>query len=179
MISFEYLTWRSGIAPNLHFPHLHRTQIYKTHIYTKPRFTQTQIYTAQIYTHPNLHSPILAYPNLHNSNLHKTEPKFTQPNQSLVSSKKTPPVQLLSTRSVRGVAAHETTWFPPRTVGVLNYIQLDAIINPWLVQKRLLPCSRLPRAALEVQPHKKQLCFHPELLLSQTIFNQGLIMAWS
>ena len=29
-------------------------------------------------------------------------------------------------------------------------IQLDDIINPWLVQKRLLPCSRLPRAALEV-----------------------------
>ena len=25
---------------------------------------------------------------------------------------------------------------------VSNYIQLDAIINPWLVQKRLLPCSR-------------------------------------
>ena len=36
-------------------------------------------------------------------------------------------------RSVRGVAAHETTWFPVfphRTVGVSNYIQLDAIINP-------------------------------------------------
>ena len=30
------------------------------------------------------------------------------------------------------------TLFPPRTVGVSNYIQLDAIINPWLVQKRLL-----------------------------------------
>ena len=29
-------------------------------------------------------------------------------------------------------------------------------INPWLVKKRLLPCSRLPRAALEVQPHMKQ-----------------------
>ena len=29
-------------------------------------------------------------------------------------------------------------------------IQLDDIINPWLVQKRFLPCSRLPRAALEV-----------------------------
>ena len=53
-------------------------------------------------------------------------------------------------RSVRGVAAHETTLFPPRTVVVSNYIQLDDIINPWLVQKRLLPCSRLPRAALEV-----------------------------
>ena len=145
-----------GGTPNLHFPHLHRTQIYKTHIYTKPRFTQTQIYTAQIYTHPNLHSPILAYPNLHNSNLHQTEPKFTQPKftqnpnlqiyQSLVSSKKTPPLQPL-----------ETTWFPPRTVGVSNYIQPDAIINPWLVKKRLLPCSRLPRAALEVQPHMEQL----------------------
>ena len=33
---------------------------------------------------------------------------------------------------------------------VSNYIQLNAIINPWLVQKRLLPCSRWPRAALEV-----------------------------
>ena len=39
---------------------------------------------------------------------------------------------------------------PHRTVDVSNYIQLDAIINLWLVQKRLLPCSRLPRAALEV-----------------------------
>ena len=29
----------------------------------------------------------------------------------------------------------ETTLFPPRTVGVSNYIQPDAIINPWLVQK--------------------------------------------
>ena len=56
----------------------------------------------------------------------------------------------LAMRSVRGVAAHETILFPPRTVGVSNYIQLDAIINPWLVQKRLFPCSRLPRAALEV-----------------------------
>ena len=52
--------------------------------------------------------------------------------------------------SVRGLAAHETTWIPARTVGVSNYIQLDAIINPWLGQKRLLPCSRWPRAALEV-----------------------------
>ena len=60
-------------------------------------------------------------------------------------------------RSVRGVAAHESTWFPPITVDVLNFIQrdaiinpwlvdvsnfiqLDAIINPWLVKKRLLPC---------------------------------------
>ena len=39
---------------------------------------------------------------------------------------------------------------PHRTVDVSNYIQLDAIINPWLVQNRFLPCSRLPRAALEV-----------------------------
>ena len=39
---------------------------------------------------------------------------------------------------------------PHRTVDVSNYIQLNAIINPWLVQKRLLPCSRWPRAALEV-----------------------------
>ena len=51
---------------------------------------------------------------------------------------------------VRGLAAHETTWIPARTVGVPNYIQLDAIINPWLGQKRLLPCNRWPRAALEV-----------------------------
>ena len=56
----------------------------------------------------------------------------------------------LATRSVRGVAAQETTWIPARTVDVSNYIQLDAIINPLLVQKRLLPCSRWPRAALEV-----------------------------
>ena len=34
---------------------------------------------------------------------------------------------------VRGLAAHETTWIPARTVGVSNYIQLDAIINPRLV----------------------------------------------
>ena len=39
---------------------------------------------------------------------------------------------------------------PHRTVDVSNYIQLDAFINPWLVQKRFLPCSRWPRAALEV-----------------------------
>ena len=45
---------------------------------------------------------------------------------------------------------NETTWIPSRSVVVSNYIQLDAIINPWLVQRRLLPCSRLPRAALEV-----------------------------
>ena len=32
---------------------------------------------------------------------------------------------------IAGVAAQETTWIPPRTVVVSNYIQLDAIINPW------------------------------------------------
>ena len=55
-----------------------------------------------------------------------------------------------TSKYLKGVAAHQTIWIPPRTVVVSNYIQLDAIINPWLVQKRLLPCSRLPRAALEV-----------------------------
>ena len=39
-------------------------------------------------------------------------------------------------------------WF--QTPQTNNYIQLDAIINPWLGQKRLLPCNRWPRAALEV-----------------------------
>ena len=33
-------------------------------------------------------------------------------------------------RSVRGVVAHETTWFPPRSVRVSNYIQVNAIFNP-------------------------------------------------
>ena len=63
---------------------------------------------------------------------------------------------------------------PHRTVGVSNYIQLDAIINPCLVQKRLLPCSRLPRAALDVWPHKKQLGFHPELFGSLRGWKLGL-----
>ena len=31
--------------------------------------------------------------------------------------------QPLATRSVRGLAAHETTWIPARTVGVSNYIR--------------------------------------------------------
>ena len=51
---------------------------------------------------------------------------------------------------IRSTASPDPTWIPARTVGVSNYIQLDAIINPWLGQKRLLPCNRWPRAALEV-----------------------------
>ena len=31
------------------------------------------------------------------------------------------------------------SWIPARTVGVSNYIQLDAIINPWLVKKKPPP----------------------------------------
>ena len=56
-----------------------------------------------------------------------------------------------------------------RSFCVSNYIQLDAIINPGQFKK---DSSYVPagRAALEVQSHMKQLGFHPEVYVSQTIF---------
>ena len=80
--------------------------------------------------------------------------------QSLVSSKKTPPLQplatrsvrglaahettWLATRSVRGVAAHETTWFPPRTVGVSIFNSMTLSI-PGQLKKDSFPVSASKR----------------------------------
>ena len=72
------------------------------------------------------------------------------------------------TKCFQNPGIHETTWFPPRTVGVSNYIQLDAIINPWLVQKRLLPCSRLSCVS----------DFWDELAIFGATFNSDITAYW-
>ena len=98
-------------------------QIYIFHIYTGPKFTKPRFSQ-----NPDLHQLKFTQLRFTHTQIYTAPYWHTQIYTTQIYTKLNP--------NLHNPNLHKT--------------RIYKFINPWLVQKRLLPCSRLPRAALEV-----------------------------
>ena len=115
-----------------------------------PHLHGTQIYTNPKFTRdPDLHGTHIYTAQIYTNPfpyIDSKKPKFTQP-------------KFTQNPNLHNPTLHITQIYTKLFLQILlKLYKVNSIINPG-------------HAALEVQPHMKQLCFHPELLVSQTIFN--------
>ena len=98
-------------------------QIYIFHIYTGPKFTKPTFTQ-----NPDLHKLKFTQLRFTHTQIYTAQYWHTQIYTTQIYTKLNP--------NLHNPNLHKT--------------RIYRFINPWLVQKRLLPCSRLPRAALEM-----------------------------